>query len=429
MRMHYFIATAIALAYMGNTAQAETLRSFVSKSAINGQIRSYYFNRMYGDKYIPNADAFSLGGMLNVKSASFMDGFSLGVSFFTANALGSYGNSPATVDTTLMGINSSINALGQAYIQYAIPKILVVRAGDQEINTPWMNGSDSRILPATYQGIFIKYSPINNVHIYGMRIFRWKSRTSGNYYKDNLYYKTGYDGDPIYGGGGPDNPALLTGDAPQTSGALAFGAETQINGINAQAWFYKYYQFAQMYYTNFTYTLHTGTGFNPFSGVQYVRETDSKSILGNINNVTWGVVAGIKLPHGAISWGYNSIAYKAGTFGDGSIVSPYTVGYVTDPLYSSTMLLGLVEQGPGHGWTVKFTYDMYGKRLHIGLAYGLYKTYRSGTNDTVYADIIYSPGGIYSGLSLRDRAGIANGQITPGNRSFIYNRIMLAYNF
>ena len=409
---------------------AGTLTQFFQKSKISGQVRSYYFNRLYGAANVPNQDAFALGGLLDIKSAPFLGGFGVGVSFYTANDLGTHGYSPATVDTTMMGLKSSLNALGQAYIQYANPgQQLLVRAGDQEINTPWMNASDSRMLPATYQGLFINYSPIRILHIYGMRIFRWKSRTSGNYYKDNLYYKAGYDGDPIYGGGGPDNAASLTESASQTNGVLALGADINVSGLDAQAWFYKFYQFAQMYYTNMIYTLNGRTNISPFFGIQYVRETDNDSILGNINNVTWGAMVGIKLPHGLFSCGYNSVTYKKGAFGDGSIVSPYTVGYTSDPLYSTTMLLGLVEQGPGHGWVVKLEYNMLHKRIHIGVAYGLYNTYRSGNNDTLYTDIIYRPDIFFKGLSIRNRLGIANGQIIPSRQTLIYNRIMLVYDF
>ncbi len=155
------IAVVAALCGVSAAAQAETLTDFFKQSKIGGQIRSYYFSRDYGAAG-PNQNAFSLGGILNVQTAPFLGGFGVGVSFYTANALGANNLSGAAqgyphLDPTLMGPRQSINALGQAYIQYALPKVLLVRAGDQVINTPWVNNSDSRLLPATYQGVFPKF--------------------------------------------------------------------------------------------------------------------------------------------------------------------------------------------------------------------------------------------------------------------------------
>ncbi|WP_215875596.1 hypothetical protein HF292_005515 [Acidithiobacillus ferruginosus] len=101
-------------------AQADSPTNSIQKSDISGTIRSCYFSKLYGAAAENNMDAYSLGGILNVKTAPFLGGFIVGVSFFTANDLGTHGNNPKNVDTTLMGIASSINALGQAYIQYEI---------------------------------------------------------------------------------------------------------------------------------------------------------------------------------------------------------------------------------------------------------------------------------------------------------------------
>ncbi|MHB1751091.1 MAG: hypothetical protein ACYCR3_13385, partial [Acidithiobacillus sp.] len=138
------IAMVAALCGVSAAAQAETLTDFFKQSKIGGQIRSYYFSRDYGatGPNTFNQNAFSLGGILNVQTAPFLGGFGVGVSFYTANALGANNLSGAPtyphLDSTLMGPQQSINALGQAYIQYALPKVLLVRAGDQVINTPWV---------------------------------------------------------------------------------------------------------------------------------------------------------------------------------------------------------------------------------------------------------------------------------------------------
>ncbi len=432
---------------------AGTLTQFFQKSKISGQVRSYYFNRLYGAANVPNQDAFALGGLLDIKSAPFLGGFGVGVSFYTANDLGTHGYSPATVDTTMMGLTSSLNALGQAYIQYANPgQQLLVRAGDQIINTPWMNNSDARILPATYQAIFAQYSPFPGIKLEALREFRWKSRTSPDYYKDNLYYSTGYSGDPIYGG-----VPKLPNSASQAQGALAFSASATVVGTKAQVWYYDFYHFAKMFYGSAQYTLKTATGIvDPLVGVQFVREWESNSLLNagagaqpvdnvigdTVNSSAWGVQVGANfdiaptiLGKGQFTWSYNGIVPHVGAIGGGAIVSPYTIGYATDPLYTTSMIRGLVEMGPGDGWKVKWIQNILHKQFLWMAAFARYHTYYSGNSNDVYVDLTYFPGGMFKGLSVRDRMEVANGglvhdtPLNPGNKTFIYNRVMLTYMF
>ena len=430
---------------------ADTLTQFFQKSKISGQVRSYYFSRLYGAASVPNQNSFAIGGLLDIKTAPFLGGFGLGVSFYTANDLGTHGYSPSTVDTTMMGLTPSLNALGQAYIQYAKPGQLLVRAGDQIINTPWMNNSDARILPATYQALLAQYSPFPGVKLEALREFRWKSRTSPNYYKDNLYYGTGYSGDPIYGG-----VQKLPSFAPQAQGTLAFGASTAIVGAKAQVWYYDFYHFARMFYGSGSYTLKTATGIDPLVGAQFVREWENNSLLnsrmgaqpvdniiGNtVNGSAWGVQVGANfdivptiLGKGQFTWSYNEIIPHLGAIGGGAIVSPYTIGYATDPLYTTSMIRGLVEMGPGDGWKVKWIQNILHKQFLWMAAFARYHTYYSGNSNDVYVDLTYFPAGMFKGLSIRDRMEVANGglvhdaPLNPGNKTFVYNRVMLTYLF
>ncbi len=441
------VAVALLTALSGFAAvahadtQGNSLTNFFMNSTVDGQIRSYYFDRFFGGN-TPNLSAFSLGGYLNVHTPSAA-GFSADVGFYTANSLGANTVNP---DVTLMGTAPSVNALGQAYLQYAIPDMVMIRAGNQEINTPWVNASDSRVIPATYQGIFAEVSPYCNVHFYGMRLFRWKSRTSGNFYKDNLYYQTGFDGDPMYGGS-----AVLPDTDGNAQGTLAFGAKASDMGATAQAWYYDFYQFSKMFYGDADYTLKTGSVLDPFVGGQFMREWEANSFLnsslgagkidgsaGNgVSSSAWGVQAGVKydldnavLGKGELSWAYNQINYQAGAVGAGAIVSPYTVGYATDPLYTTSMIRGLVEMGPGNGWKVKWTQHFLSNQFQFSTAYASYHLHSLGNANDIYADLIYFPKGFFKGISVRDRVEVAHGDLSAAQGGyFIYNRVMLTYAF
>lgn len=439
--------TAIPLGFMaatillinGMSAQAETLTQFFQQSHIDGQIRSYYFSRLYGTPDAPNANAYSLAGRLNVVTAPFLTGFRVGVSFYTANSLGTQSNDPARIDKTLMGIGSSINTLGQAYLQYSQPW-LMVRAGDQLINTPWLNRVGGRVIPVTYQGIYAQVRPVAHLRVVGLRVFRWKGRTSDNFYRDNLYYPTNYNGDALYAG--PNN---LPNNTPPANGALAFGVHYALDGAKVQSWYYNFYDFANMFYGSGQYTLQTGTGFNPFVAAQFVREWEGNNAFAQtgtslfnqpgetVNSTAYGVKAGLKFPHGSVFWAYDATDLHADALGGGAIVSPYTIGYTADPLYVDSMIQGLVGVGPGHGWRLRAAYWLWHRRIQLTAGFSRFNTYFSGNSNWTHFNVTYFPTGFLKGLVVRDQVEVANGGVNlypgSGKQAFVYNRVMLTYKF
>lgn len=429
------VAAVIAGATAGAPAfAADNLTDFFKQSTFSGTARAFYFAREYGSKTLSNAEAFSLAGIFNVQTAEFLDGFSVGASFFTAHSLGA--NDPNHTDVTLMGPKYSVNALGQAFLQYRNQYVLV-KAGDQIIKTPWMNDSDSRVLPATYQGIFADITPVKNLHVYLTKVFRFKSRTSSDYFRDNLYYNSTAFGDSSYGG-----TANLASGAPATQGAFAVGTSYKAAGADLNVWYYNYQQFANMFYTDDSYTLKTGTGWDPFIGGQYVREWKNDSLLngvgtngkaGNsVNALAYGAKVGVDSPYGQLFLGYDDITTHANAVGGGAIVSPYTASYATDPLYTTSMIYGQVERGPGHSWKVKYTKKFFDDQVLFMAAFARFYSTYNGNSNNAYADLTYSFKGSLKGLSLRDRVedAVYGNKKGPGAGStFIYNRVMVQYDF
>jgi len=436
-------------------APTPTLESWFDQAQIDGTVRAYDFDRLYGAPKVSNQSAFSVAGILNVKSSPFLNGFEVGTSFFTATSLGLNDSNGAPsfshLDATLMGPNNSLTALGQAYVQYDKPWLLV-RLGDQEISTPWVGESDSRALPATYQAAFIEVSPTKAFQVFGLREFSWKSRTSNTYFRDNLYYPSTFDGDSAFGGS-----AALSSSAPKSQGTLAFGSSYAADGVKADAWYYDFYDFTNMFYGDASYTLDTGTALNPFIGGQFLRDWDGDSLLnadrfgtaidgvkGNgVNATAFGLQVGLNyvlnspgLGAGNIALSYNDVPEHRGSIGDGAIVSPYTVGYATDPLYTTALIRGLVELGPGDAKRIALTQHLFGDRIAAVVAFSRFDTKLNGGSNDTYLDLTYFPSGKFKGLSIRDRMEVSNASFefnngATGNKgdSFVYNRIMLQYDF
>ncbi len=419
--------------------RAETLTQFFKQSSIDGQIRSYYFSREYGTSATPNASAYSLAARLNILTAPFWQGFRVGTSFYTANSLGTQSSDPQRIDKTVMGTGSSINTLGQAFLQYDKTS-LTIRAGDQLINTPWLNQVGGRVIPVTYRGIYAKFSPIDHLDLVGLRIYSWKSRTSDGFYRDNLYYPTNYNGDALYGG--PNN---LPDAMMPSNGALAFGAQYTLNHSRIHSWYYNFNNFANMFYGSGQYALPAEGAFKPFIAAQFVREWKNDNAFSQtatrlfnqpgetVNSTAYGIKTGLKFSKGSIYWAYDKTELHPGALGGGAIVSPYTVGYTADPLYVDAMIQGLVGVGPGYGWRLRAAYWVMQHKVRLTTGYSRFNTYFSGKSNWTHFSITYFPGGRYKGLSIRDQFEVANGgtNLYPGSGqdSFTYNRVMLAYKF
>ena len=405
----------LACAGMG---QAYAGKGFFGGMKVNGDVRAYDFTRHYSGP-VAGQQAFSLGGALNVMSGSVY-GFGAGLTFYTAHSLGMNNSNPALVDGTLAGYYG-INTLGQAFVQYENRKVLV-RAGDQSIASPWVNPSDSRMIPATYQGVLAAVKPIKGLTISAMRITRFKSRTSNHFSQTDLYNPRNIGG----------TPTLARGT--REPGTAAVGVAYHGAGLKTGVWGYQFYNLAKMAYAQGSYTL-PGTGsIKPFVGAQALRETGSgQQYLGQVDATVYGAVAGVKYAGSQLSVGYDDLPAHPGAFGNGDVVSPYTTGYATDPLYTTSMIQGMVDRKTtGHAVKIAATTFFLQHKLRLIASFAdyfntVYSGYSSARTNEADLDLTYFLGGPLKGLSVRDRVGIAHN--LPVIRRFVYNRIMVEYDF
>ncbi len=422
MRTMRWVPFAGLLLASAAAVSAQAGQGFFDGMKINGDIRAYDFTRHYSGP-VAGQSAFSLGGGLNVLSGA-VDGFSAGASFYTAHSLGLNHSNPALVDGTLAGYDG-INTFGQAFLQYQNRRVLV-RAGDQLLSTPWINASDSRLIPATYQGLFAAIKPVTGLTISALRLTRFKSRTSDNFSRTDLYNSTG-----TFNIGGTPTPGMAGRTEP---GAAALGLAYHTGGLKVAGWGYEFYDLAKMADAQGAYTFPSRGALRPFVGAQLVRETGSGAqYLGPVNATVYGAVVGVKHRSDELSLGYNDLPAHPGAFGNGDVVSPYTTGYATDPLYTTSMIQGMVDRKTsGHAVKLAATGFFLQHQLRVIASYADYfntltPSYSSATTSEVDLDLTYFLKGALKGLSVRDRVGIAR-NIPVVNR-FVYNRLMVEYDF
>ncbi len=408
----------ISLIFLSNKALADDGFNIDNLINVSGDLRSYYFERGFSNA--PSEHTYSFGGAINLETAPIFKYFQIETTFYTAQPLGLNSSNPLRYDATLPG--KAVNALGQAFAQFKNDNLLI-RAGNQLIDTPWLGPSDSRMIPATYQGLFSTYAINDYWTLTALRTIGFKSRTNNSFASVNLYNPEIIGGTPI--------PAL---GKTTDNGALAFASTVKIKDLNSEIWYYQFYDFARMLYNNNTYTLKTSTIFNPVFGLQLLRENSTGNNL--IQQTTgkgpdasaFGALAGVENNYIRATVAYNKIFAEDNAFHNGDIVSPYTTGYATDPLYTTQMLAGLIEKAPGDAVKFALTFFAFNHQLNITPSFAKYYTNPQMPDSSEgNLDIQYKFVGVLKGLSIRDRTSILNSNDPRGRQ--VNTRLMLQYSF
>lgn len=400
-------------AFAAGNDGAATLPSWLS--VFDGHIRVYEFHRFHnGNLDSPSVrGAFASSAKLFAQTKSLF-GFSTGLGLYGVSNFG-LSPQPARRDGSLMGDGDSFATPAEAFLQYR-HSIFQARLGNQLLDTPWVWGSDSRVIPAAYQGLTASLTPLKNLTIEAGYIERWKNRTEADFNTTNLYNVTAPDfwyGGAVYG--------------------MKFGA----SNLKLQGWFYRFTDIANLTYVQADYRYHTGGRFDPVAALQFAHESDTgTALLGKVSAQVWGAEAGMAVGPGTYTIAYDVVPSDAGAFENGNIVSPYTHSYATDPLFTTSMTQGLADQTTsGHAWKIKGVYWLGGNRAWRFIAsYARYsqsqflKTDQAGNPYEVDMDATYFfRNGPFKGFSIRDRLGIFS--YSGEQATFVYNRLQFQYDF
>lgn len=386
-------------------------------STFGGQARMYEFDRIHNgnSNAVPaNTSAFALSTLLYGQTKSLY-GFSAGLGVYAVSNLGWGPQSLAQDrDLSLMGSKNTFATPGQAFIQYA-NHYMRIRIGNQLVRTPWVNPSDSRMIPATFQGYTASITPYGRMAIQLGYIKNWKNRTNSGFDSTNLY-------------------------GVQTNGFSYVGIRYPFvigaNRVQAQGWYYHFNDIANLTYLQGNYQYRTNMGIDPVAAIQYARETGAGSrLLGQVDSTVEGALVGAKIDSGTYTIAYDNIPSKSGDFENGNIVTPYTYQYATDPLFTTSMIEGLADQSTtGHAWKAKAVYWMGHKTWRIIGSYARYSqaqflhTNQNGNPYEVDLGATYFiRHGKYKGLSFRGRVGDFTYSGAPAN--FVYARLQAQYNF
>jgi hypothetical protein len=475
---------------------------------VSGKFRAYDFMRQNASGFPStasqlNQQSLNFATLVNLNYRILNSGFSVGASYIYANPLNGCNNprstsfncaalsGPAALanpqhlnpDTTLPGYGMS--GLYEAYLQYD-KNGLYAKIGDQVINTPWTNASDTRLKPNSFEGADIGYQLTPHIALEVMDMTRYQPRTSTDFLQENLL--TGALTELPY----TANPAANTG-------GFGYGHVGYTNGnLTSDLDYYHFDNLANFAWLDGRYTF-THARFKPYIAIQAGDERNTgASEVGQINSQVYGAQLGLNitknlvftagadvvprhianLPAGdtcntgtgaitpAQTYPNSSAGYYVGTLAPqcfrnpngtysveyGGLASPYTYSYATDPLFTTSLTQGMADRGaPGSSEKLALTYTSNDKRLVVMVSQAYYDygySYFPDQTAETNGDVTYylSPrkGGNtpYHGLFLRYRYGVRtddhssamNYPTIPGVYFgnlpyFVYNRAQLEYDF
>ncbi len=408
---------------------------YLKQTSFHGNLRAYFFERAYSNSRTIDNNAFSLGGYAGLVTAPLYN-FQLGLTLGAANSLGLNPKTPNHVDVTLPG--DTIYVLTEAFAQYR-NKYFFVRGPDQILDTPWIMPSDSRMTPSSYRGVyaeispFADYAPLKDLRLVGLTVTDYNARSDGHYAATNNYIPGVNGGLSLAGLAGQSAPGA-------TAFALKYGAKG--DPLVAQLWWHQFYNFSQLLWLDVAYTHKTGTGFDPMFGIQFANQTtDGTNLLklagqGNAADTqSYGALLGVDTPFVRLTAAYTGIVSKKDTFARSDLVSPYSAGYGTDPMYTTQMTGGLIEkQSAGNSYKVAATSYFLEDQIkavvsYAGYYFTPYDTFIEGKSAETNFDVTYSfpKSSSLDGLSIRNRLGVMTGNANFGH--FYYNRFQIQYQF
>ena len=499
------VAAFAATMLLGSAALAQTKPKATptpNPFQYSGYIRAYYFTRQNATgapqtfKMI-NQASFNTAISLHAQYTFEGSPFTVGGTYLYANPLNGCttpvshlsqpcgkqtftGQNPVPTnpDDTLPGF--ILSTFYEAYIQYRDP-VFYAKVGNQVINTPWANPSDSRLKPVAFQGGDFTAKLNKQWTIEGAYMDRFESRSSSAF--DNATMLTSH---PVDGPGIAAN-IFTPGGGPITTSGFAYGRLGLVQGaFTANLHYYGFLDIANAFWLDGKYSWAKSYS-KPFLAVQLGNEQNAgRSVIGKINSTIYGVQAGISpwknvdftvgynsipqqadtitLPAGVTCGANNQIKVAAGvtfpyflpsggttncfnnTSGTTNIyyggwASPYTDSYATDVLFSTSISQGLIDRrSPGSGVKLALTLQTadHRGRFIASQAYWLYGNFTAGTSPTQETDLdgtwfFRKPGsGPYHGLLIRHRYAERVQKNTPlfgGAPDFKYNRTQLEFDF
>ncbi len=325
--------------------------------------------------------------------------------------------------------NTQVVTPSELYLEYQFANKVQVDAGWIFLETPWMNSyDDAMLVSGDFQGVLANYQVSNNWRLVGIASNAYQEMGSTSYNQLTMYNKG-------FNGNGWVLPTTATSDGSYAIG----GVFKPVADYDLNLWGYSFAGYANTLYadSNYVYHLNEDNKFN--FGVQLGNQNTWGMSTNNMQQAGYGspdsYLVGGKFGYNYSYWFNAEVSYD-GMFGpnnsyyQGGFVSPYSYTIVNDPLYTSGLGAGMIEQGAGNSWRAATTFKILNEDLKLELAFEQFLT-TSPLNE-YDIDIKYKPrlDGL-KGLILHWEADYATAptwDVTNGG-NFFFMETIASYNF
>lgn len=214
-----------------------------------------------------------------------------------------------------------------------------------------------------------------------------------------LVGNTGFSKMTFYNTGADYSSGLISHVLHETSnGTTALGANYTSNDNNyvLRFWGYQFQNYGTLVYADSNIKLATTNKLN-FNIATQAGTNNQLSNNSALSNAGYGSIASnfiglqgqINYDWFNLNLGYNNVWGSSNAYGNGAIVSPYTYGFATDPLYTTPFISGLVDLGTaGQAYRISTPINLVNKQLSIAPSITSFTTTEPDWNGTNEYDLV-----------------------------------------
>ncbi len=307
---------------------------------VSGKIRTVYVSQ--NNDAATDTYTSAIGGILNYETAAW-NNLTLGVGVYISEKIGFASGKEDTLNYDVLSAdNGSFAYVGEGYLDYSANDF-TLRVGRQQIDTPFADTDDIRMLPNTFEGAIITYKG-EGMTLQGGYITRWAGYDSGD---DISQFKKFTDN---------SSGVAVVGIVNESVETLAF-----------QGWYYNIDELSNAVYADATYAIPFSETMGLELSAQAANFSEKKS-SGMDGNV-YGIGAAFNV--GVLTLG---AAYNKASNDEGKTISS---GLGGGPYYTSMEEMTIDGLEDAKAYQLRGEMEMSGigiEGLNFAAAYGVFKS-------------------------------------------------------
>lgn len=407
MKRIFLVVFVLTFLLTTSVFAADNFKEMFTQGSVRGDIKVLDFTRDF--ETANTRKDVAIGGLLYYKTAPLY-GVSFGMAFGTSNDLASDDDDSVY---SLLGADENGNHVSftrkQEYYVQGEWFNTKIKYGAQEINTPYLNTDNVRMMPRTYKGLSVTNKSLDSLALSAYYI------TGSMGWNDDEFVSLS---DAV--AKNPGGASYIKDDKNLIILGAAYTIPVQAMKADVQGWYYTMEDVFNLSYLKASFSMDAGSANLYFIPSILYQKSQGDELNGEFSTSQMGFRAGVKIA------GFDIMGAYAKT-GDDGMLTPWGFDKIVAQQYMTSS-----TRGDENAWGAKITYDF----ANIGLkglsTYVFYAYYDVDETDTVRDvaetdfNIQYAFSGALKGLGLRFRYADIN---VDGGESLTDTRMFVTYSF